>query len=104
MSSTHGLLDAMQDITRLNTRTVRILGQNPSAFTLNGTNTYLITPPSYWNLDERQSLLPAILVDTSDARDDYAPILECVLRGHLHVSEDKQPVSLAITEIGRAHV
>ena len=67
MSSTHGLLDAMQDITRLNTRTVRILGQNPSAFTLNGTNTYLITPPSYWNLDERQSLLPAILVDTSDA-------------------------------------
>ena len=103
MSSTHGLLDAMQDITRLNTRTVRILGQNPSAFTLNGTNTYLITPPSYWNLDERQSLLPAILVDTGDARDDYAPILECVLRGHLHVSEDKQPVSLAITDIVLTH-
>lgn len=29
-------LDSMGDITRLTTRTIRILGQNPSSFTLNG--------------------------------------------------------------------
>lgn len=29
-------LDSMSDITRLTTRTIRILGQNPSSFTLNG--------------------------------------------------------------------
>ena len=29
-------VDAMADITRLNERTIRILGQNPSQFTLNG--------------------------------------------------------------------
>ena len=28
--------DSMADITRLNPRTVRILGQNPNQFTLNG--------------------------------------------------------------------
>lgn len=35
---TGGQQDAMNDITRLNTRAVRILGQNPSSFTLNGTS------------------------------------------------------------------
>lgn len=98
-----GPLDAMRDITRLNMRTVRILGQNPSPFTLNGTNTYLIMPPCHWNFEDRDSLLPAILVDTGDAKEEYAPLLECVLRGHLFECDDKQPVYISITDIVLTH-
>ena len=38
-------LDEMKDITPLNSRTVRILGQNPNSFTLNG-----MWPVSYTHL------------------------------------------------------
>lgn len=64
-----------------------------------GTNTYLIMPPCDWNFDDRNTLLPAVLVDTGDAKEEYAPILECVLRGHLCVSDEALPVRIAITDM-----
>lgn len=107
-------LDHMASVTRLNVRTVRILGQNPSAFTLQGacggadlgTNTYLVMPPCDWNFDDRSTLLPAILIDTGDAREDYVPYLEQVLRGNLSMlDEGNGPVRLALTDmcVGVAH-
>ncbi|WFD32377.1 hypothetical protein MSPP1_003422 [Malassezia sp. CBS 17886] len=98
-------LDKMQDITRLSTRCVRILGQNPSKFTLNGTNTYLLTPPCDWNWPARSQPLPAILVDTGDVREDYAEFLECVLRGGLIKTPGalQERVQIVITDIILTH-
>lgn len=65
-----------------------------------GTNTYLLMPPSDWNFEDRNTLLPAMLVDTGDAREDYAPILEQVLRGNLSMQDDAHaPVRIGITDM-----
>lgn len=42
-----------------------------------------------------------MLVDTGDARDDYAPFLEAVLRGNLRRedAQDTQPVCIGITDM-----
>lgn len=54
---------------------VRVLGQNPSKYTLEGTNTYLIYPPQY------PSPSPAVLVDTGEGEEAYSALLQQVLRG-----------------------
>ncbi|KAF8321796.1 Metallo-hydrolase/oxidoreductase, partial [Clavulina sp. PMI_390] len=54
---------------QLSPRVLRILGQNPGKFTLQGTNTYLIG-----------SDVPYILFDAGDAVDAYIPFLESALR------------------------
>ena len=97
--------DAMADITRLNERAVRILGQNPSPFTLNGTNTYLITPPVNGVWQVRKSLLPAVLVDTGDLNENYIPLLETVLRGGLVYDSTalSQRVRISISDIVLTH-
>ena len=67
MSNTPPVLLGSQlpDIDVWSDRVVVALGQNPSAFTGPGTNTYLVgTGPR------------RILLDTGDGRDDYLPILE----------------------------
>lgn len=66
-----------------------------------GTNTYLITPPTDWNFATRNTPLPAILVDTGDDREDYAPFLEAVLRGNLNKGDasEAQPVVIVITDM-----
>ena len=113
-------LDEMKDITPLNSRTVRILGQNPNPFTLNGmwlrfwcwiatdaigTNTYLITPPTDRVWATRRTLLPAILVDTGDVNEKYTPFLEAALRGGKVRSDcsPAQPVRITITDIVLTH-
>ncbi|WFD35035.1 hypothetical protein MCUN1_001881 [Malassezia cuniculi] len=98
-------LDAMADITRLNERTVRILGQNPSQFTLNGTNTYLITPPTNCVWQARRSLLPGVLVDAGDLNENYIPHLETALRGGTVRTDEalKQPIRMTISDIVLTH-
>lgn len=67
--------------TRLSTHVIRILGQNPGKFTLQGTNTYLIgTHP------------PFVLVDTGEGRTEYLIHLEKVLLENIG-NEDTQLVS-----------
>ncbi|ETS63023.1 hypothetical protein PaG_02797 [Moesziomyces aphidis] len=70
---------AVEDLIRLSSRVVRILGQNPGPYTLAGTNTYLIsTPPvAHAKLESR----PSILVDTGEGTEAYLPLLERALKG-----------------------
>ncbi|KAF8432463.1 beta-lactamase-like protein [Boletus edulis BED1] len=61
-------LDALASLVRLSDRIVRILGQNPGKFTLQGTNTYLIGEHA-----------PYTLIDTGEGRPGYIPLLESAL-------------------------
>ncbi|EGN96288.1 hypothetical protein SERLA73DRAFT_94409 [Serpula lacrymans var. lacrymans S7.3] len=69
-------LEALSSITRLSDRVVRVLGQNPGKFTLQGTNTYLIGLRN-----------PYKLVDTGEGHADYIPLLESALRDSANTHE-----------------
>ncbi|KAF8898219.1 beta-lactamase-like protein [Gymnopilus junonius] len=60
--------EQLKDITRLSESVVRVLGQNPGQFTLQGTNTYIIGSQN-----------PYILIDTAEGLDSYIPILKSAL-------------------------
>ncbi|KAF8061691.1 lactamase [Lyophyllum atratum] len=62
-------LEVLPSVSRLSDHVVRVLGQNPGKFTLQGTNTYIIGKEN-----------PYTLVDTGEGRDDYIPVLESALR------------------------
>ncbi|KAH7928182.1 Metallo-hydrolase/oxidoreductase [Leucogyrophana mollusca] len=62
-------LEALASVTRLSDRVVRVLGQNPGKFTLQGTNTYIIGQRN-----------PYTLVDTGEGKEEYIPHLESALR------------------------
>lgn len=63
-----GLLQ-LPSVARVSPRVVRVLGLNPSAFTLQGTNTYLVgTGKKRW------------LIDTAEGRRGYAPLLEQAMK------------------------
>lgn len=55
----------------------RILGQNPSQYTLQGTNTYLIGYPNS----------PAVLLDAGQDIPSYIPLLKSQLQRYSHVSD-----------------
>ncbi|KIK68258.1 hypothetical protein GYMLUDRAFT_256015 [Collybiopsis luxurians FD-317 M1] len=62
-------LEVLSSVTRLSPNIVRVLGQNPGKFTLQGTNTYLVG---------RQN--PYTLIDTGEGKEDYIPVLESALK------------------------
>ncbi|KAF7340975.1 Metallo-beta-lactamase domain-containing protein [Mycena sanguinolenta] len=62
-------LEALASVSRLSENVIRVLGQNPGKFTLQGTNTYIIG---------RQR--PFTLVDTGEGREEYIPFLESALK------------------------
>ncbi|KAJ1028536.1 hypothetical protein NDA16_001702 [Ustilago loliicola] len=70
---------AVEDLVRLSSRVIRVLGQNPGPYTLAGTNTYLIsTPPT---ASTKLASRPSILVDTGEGIDAYIPLIERALKG-----------------------
>lgn len=76
-------MKTVEDLVRLSSRVVRILGQNPGPYTLSGTNTYLISAPSRNSHAASTSSLsrPSILIDTGEGTDEYVPLLERALKG-----------------------
>ncbi|KAG1729793.1 beta-lactamase-like protein [Suillus lakei] len=73
-------LEVLASITRLSDRVVRVLGQNPGKFTLQGTNTYLI--------GERN---PYTLIDTGEGKDAYIPQLESALSDTCKLTNPNEP-------------
>ncbi|KAH7107240.1 Metallo-hydrolase/oxidoreductase [Auriculariales sp. MPI-PUGE-AT-0066] len=69
LTPTMDKLESLPSIARLSQRVLRVLGQNPGKFTLQGTNTYLIG-----------SKLPFILLDTGEGKPEYIPELKSALR------------------------
>ncbi|TFK34886.1 Metallo-hydrolase/oxidoreductase [Crucibulum laeve] len=62
-------LEALPSVARISENVVRVLGQNPGKFTLQGTNTYLIGKQN-----------PYILIDTGEGKEEYVTVLEAAFR------------------------
>ncbi|KAG7440049.1 lactamase [Guyanagaster necrorhizus] len=73
-------LEALSSIARLSDNVVRVLGQNPGKFTLQGTNTYIIGKRN-----------PYVLVDTAEGREEYIAVLESALRETAVSSNTDEP-------------
>ncbi|KAF8162803.1 beta-lactamase-like protein [Crassisporium funariophilum] len=78
----------LQGVTRLSEHVVRVLGQNPGKFTLQGTNTYLIG-----------SSKPYILIDTAEGLPSYIPVLQSALQS----SSAEPPLQPDISDILISH-
>ena len=70
---------AVEDLVRLSSRVIRILGQNPGPYTLAGTNTYLVSTPPV--ASSKLASRPSVLVDTGEGTESYIPLLERALKG-----------------------
>lgn len=73
-------LEALASITRLSSNVIRILGQNPGKFTLQGTNTYLIGKQN-----------PYTLIDTGEDKENYIPVLEQALKETATIQNPLEP-------------
>ena len=82
---------AVEDLVRLSSRVIRILGQNPGSYTLAGTNTYLISTPPVTS--SKLVSRPSVLVDTGEGIESYIPILERALKGAVDGDELTKPES-----------
>ncbi len=83
---------AVEDLVRLSSRVIRILGQNPGPYTLAGTNTYLVSTPPASSSSKLESR-PSILVDAGEGNDGYIPLLERALKGALDGDAHTQTAS-----------
>ncbi|KAF8487632.1 Metallo-hydrolase/oxidoreductase [Gautieria morchelliformis] len=85
-------LEALPSFSRLSERVLRVLGQNPGKFTLQGTNTYIVGRRN-----------PFILVDTGEGKETYIPYLEDALRPSADAS---QPLisDIILTHRHRDHI
>ncbi|KAJ7731199.1 beta-lactamase-like protein [Mycena metata] len=84
-------LEVLASITRLSENVVRVLGQNPGKFTLQGTNTYIIGKQR-----------PFALIDTGEGKDEYTPLLESALRD-AWISPDSSDVDVSDIVISHWH-
>ncbi|KAJ7045200.1 beta-lactamase-like protein [Mycena alexandri] len=84
-------LEALASITRLSENVVRVLGQNPGKFTLQGTNTYIIGKQR-----------PFTLIDTGEGKEEYTPLLESALRD-AWVSSDSSDMDVSDIVISHWH-
>ncbi|EJD46174.1 Metallo-hydrolase/oxidoreductase [Auricularia subglabra TFB-10046 SS5] len=75
-------LEQLPSVARLSQRVLRVLGQNPGKFTLQGTNTYLLG-----------SRPPFILIDTGEGKPEYIPHLRSALEDSLASSPSEPLVS-----------
>ncbi|KAL0947555.1 hypothetical protein HGRIS_013648 [Hohenbuehelia grisea] len=82
-------LEVLPSVSRLSERVVRILGQNPGKFTLQGTNTYLVGARN-----------PYTLIDTGEGREEYIPVLEATLRD---IAKPVNPEEPDISDIVISH-
>ncbi|KAL1716731.1 beta-lactamase-like protein [Schizophyllum commune] len=73
-------LESLPSIARLSERVVRVLGQNPGKFTLQGTNTYLIGTAN-----------PYILLDTGEGLEEYITVLESALKQEARPANPSKP-------------
>ncbi|KAF9533631.1 lactamase [Crepidotus variabilis] len=73
-------LEDLGNVTRLSNQVVRVLGQNPGKFTLQGTNTYLVGSQN-----------PYILVDAAQGIPEYIPVLESALKDIAKPANSSQP-------------
>ncbi|KAG9318235.1 beta-lactamase-like protein [Chiua virens] len=89
-------LEALASVVRLSDRCVRILGQNPGKFTLQGNHPPSLLHPSHPSPPGTNTYLigekpPYTLVDTGEGRPSYIPLLENALE---HGGDrDAQPIS-----------
>ncbi|PVF97826.1 Metallo-hydrolase/oxidoreductase [Serendipita vermifera] len=84
-------LASIPNITRLSENVVRILGQNPGIYTLQGTNTYLVGKKP-----------PYILIDTGEGKSDYISQLKSALSS-ISPSEETPRTQPLITDIIITH-
>ncbi|KAJ7157355.1 beta-lactamase-like protein [Mycena filopes] len=84
-------LEALASITRLSENVVRVLGQNPGKFTLQGTNTYIIGKQR-----------PFTLIDTGEGKEEYTPLLESALRD-AWVSSNTNDAAADVSDIVISH-
>jgi len=74
---------------QLSDHVVRVLGQNPGKFTLQGTNTYIIG---------RQN--PYTLIDTGEGKEEYIPVLASALR---EIAKPSAPTDPDVSDIILSH-
>ncbi|KAF5352025.1 hypothetical protein D9758_009416 [Tetrapyrgos nigripes] len=73
-------LEVLASITRLSSNVVRVLGQNPGKFQLQGTNTYIVGKQN-----------PYTLIDTGEGKAEYIPVLESALRETVPLTDPNEP-------------
>ncbi|PWN34469.1 Metallo-hydrolase/oxidoreductase [Meira miltonrushii] len=73
-------LQSLEDVTRMVGSVVRILGGNPGKFTLQGTNTYLISRPTQSDENSTEAI-NCILIDTGEGKEGYIDRLKTILLG-----------------------
>ncbi|KAI0078142.1 Metallo-hydrolase/oxidoreductase [Panus rudis PR-1116 ss-1] len=71
---------------QLSKNVIRILGQNPGKFTLQGTNTYLVGTRN-----------PYVLIDTGEGKDEYIPLLQNELENRRKVTDAVDISDIIIT-------
>ncbi|KIM87421.1 hypothetical protein PILCRDRAFT_63579 [Piloderma croceum F 1598] len=82
-------LEALASITRLSDHVVRVLGQNPGKFTLQGTNTYIIGRQNTYTL-----------IDTGEGKEEYIPVLASALRD---IAKPSAPTDPDVSDIILSH-